>query len=133
MLVDELVQDVFVAAWMGAREYRGDLEGPEGWLMRITHRKLLNHRRRMQRLAQALGMQPSIGAPTLDPDQAATERAFTGLPVEQRRVLDVTCQGGLTFTEAARELKIPAGTVESRMNAALTTMRAFITMRSTSP
>jgi RNA polymerase sigma-70 factor (ECF subfamily) len=131
-LAEELAQDVFVAAWLGASGYRDDLGGPEGWLLGITHHKLLNHGRRMRRFAEALGMQLGVmTAPMPDLDRLAVEQAFTGLPEEQRRVLDPAYQSGPTFTEAARVLKLSAGIVESRVNHTLTTMRALL-MRSSS-
>ncbi len=55
----------------------------------------------------------------------AVEEALSGLPPEQRRVLDLIYQGGLTFTETAHALRVPPGTVKSRVHAALLTLRAF--------
>jgi RNA polymerase sigma-70 factor (ECF subfamily) len=54
----------------------------------------------------------------------AIEEALAGLPVEQRRVLDLIYQGGLTFAETARALRVPQGTVKSRVHAALLALRA---------
>ena len=55
----------------------------------------------------------------------AVEEALTTLPIEQRCVLDLIYQRGLTFTETARALGVPRGTVKSRVHAALLTLRAL--------
>lgn len=127
-LAEDLVQDVFVAAWLSASRYRRDLGEPGVWLFGITRHKLIDHSRRMRRIAMALGVRrgavQGAGEPDLDL-RMTVEQALAELTVEQRRVVDLIYQAGLTFGEAARALQIPAGTVKSRVNAALSTMRAF--------
>src|SRR5262249_16201888 len=55
-LAEELVQDVFVAAWQSARGFRADRGDPELWLLGITRHKLQDHWRRVRRIAEAVGM-----------------------------------------------------------------------------
>ncbi len=128
-LAEELVQDVFVAAWLGARGYREEMGNPERWLLGITRHKLQDHWRRMRGLMRAVdGHEAQAGAETQMPDpdlRLAVEEAFSGLPTEQRRVLDLIYQGGLTFAETARALRVPPGTVKSRVHAALLALRTF--------
>jgi RNA polymerase sigma-70 factor, ECF subfamily len=128
-LAEELVQDVFVAAWIGARSYREEIGDPERWLLGITRHKLQDHWRRLRGLMRAVGAhaeQARLEARMADIDlRLAIEEALTGLPAEQRRLLDLIYQGGLTFAEAARALGVPQGTVKSRVHAALVTLRAF--------
>jgi RNA polymerase sigma-70 factor (ECF subfamily) len=128
-LAEDLVQDVFVAAWLGAPGYREEMGDPEQWLFGITRHKLQDHWRRMQGLLAAVGVssdQAQAETPTPDRDlRLAVEEALAGLPVEQRRVLDLIYASGLTFSEAARALSVPLGTVKSRVHAAISTLRAF--------
>jgi RNA polymerase sigma-70 factor, ECF subfamily len=130
-LAEELVQDVFVAAWQGADGYRPELGEPERWLLGIARHKLLDHWRRMQRIVAAVGLplDPVV------PDDAASDttlrvslgEALARLTADQRRVIDLIYGSGLTFAEAAHALAVPAGTVKSRVNTALGKMRAFLT------
>jgi RNA polymerase sigma-70 factor (ECF subfamily) len=126
-LAEELVQEVFVAAWLNARGYRRDLGHAEPWIMGIVRHKLLDHGRRMRRVAAAVGIAPdSVAQESPGPNadlRLSLERAVALLTSEQRRVVDLIYISGLTFTEAARALQIPAGTVKSRVNAALARMR----------
>src|SRR5262249_3478263 len=91
-LAEELVQDVFVAVWLGARGYREDLGDPERWLLGITRHKLHDHWRRVRGLVEAMGshaVEAQLQARMPDADlRLAVEEALAGLPVEQRRVLD---------------------------------------------
>jgi len=127
-LASELVQDVFVAVWLGASGYREQSGDPERWLLGITHHKLQDHwRRRMQELAR--GSQLERGPcesrmPDAD-DRLTVEEALGRLPADQRRVLDLIYRGGLTFTETARALRMPVGTVKSRVHSALSALRAL--------
>jgi RNA polymerase sigma-70 factor (ECF subfamily) len=129
-LTEELVQDVFVAAWESARGYRADLGDPELWLLGITRHKLQDHWRRLGRIAEAVGIawEGAVQeAPTAHPEvRLSIAQALDVLSTEQRRVIDVIYACGLTFTEAARVLGVPVGTVKSRANAALGKMKAFL-------
>jgi RNA polymerase sigma-70 factor (ECF subfamily) len=135
-LTEELVQDVFVAAWQSARGYRSDLGDPELWLLGITRHKLQDHWRRLGRIAEAVGIpweRTAHEAPTPHPEvRLSIAQALGVLTTDQRRVIDVIYASGLTFTEAARVLGVPVGTVKSRANAALGKMKAFLS-ESTQP
>jgi RNA polymerase sigma factor (sigma-70 family) len=128
-MAEELVQDVFVAAWLGASGYREEMGDPERWLLGITRHKLQDHWRRLRGLMGAVGAHAEharLEARVPDADLRLTvEEALSGLPSDQRQVLDLIYQGGLTFRETAHALKVPPGTVKSRVHAALLTLRVF--------
>lgn len=135
-VVEELVQDVFVAAWQTARSYRSDLGDPEHWLLGITRHKLQDHWRRLGRIARTAGLpwrESAIEAPEFHPEvRLSIAKAVGTLSAEQRRVIDLMYGYGLTCAEAARALGVPTGTVKSRANAALKKMKAFLSAE-TSP
>lgn len=54
------------------------------------------------------------------------ERALAALPAEQREVVTLKIDGGLTFAEVAAVLGIPSNTAASRYRYALEKLRAFI-------
>jgi RNA polymerase sigma-70 factor, ECF subfamily len=129
LVAEELVQDVFVAAWLSASAYRPELGEPDRWLSGIVRHKLVDHRRRMRRIAAAIGVVVDVDArgplPMVDV-RLALEEALGRLTAEQRRLLDLIYRQGFTFREAARIVRIPAGTVKSRVSAALASMRASL-------
>jgi RNA polymerase sigma-70 factor, ECF subfamily len=135
-LAEELVQDVFVAAWLGAASYREEMGEPERWLFGITRHKLQDHWRRMRGLAQAVNRDPDRARSeiwmSVEETRLIVEEALAALPRSQRRVLDLIYQGGLTFVETAHALNVPVGTVKSRVHAALLSLRVFFERPGTS-
>ncbi|WP_225824677.1 RNA polymerase sigma factor [Streptomyces naphthomycinicus] len=121
-IVDDIVQETFLAIWRGNARYREDGE-VAGWLWRIGSRRLVDALRgdgARGRLRQAL-------ARLRHRDEAsAEERALAGvehgdlagalvrLSPELRAVLQATVVDGLTTREAAVLLGIPPGTVKTR-------------------
>lgn len=126
-LVDEVVQDTFVAAWRSARRWDGRGQ-VAAWIWGIGIRRLLDGLRRRPRTTFKL-LEPSQS------ELSAEERVLLGveygeagaalahLSPELRAVVQATVLDGLTTREAARLLGIPAGTVKTRM------MRARVQMR----
>ncbi|MFD3501643.1 RNA polymerase sigma factor [Streptomyces sp. NPDC058676] len=121
-IVDDVVQETFLAVWRGTARYHaeGDVAG---WLWRIGSRRLVDALRgdgARGRLRQAL-------ARLRHRDEAsAEERVLAGvehgdlagalvrLSPELRAVLQATVIDGLTTREAAVLLGIPPGTVKTR-------------------
>ena len=118
-LVDEVVQDTFVAVWRRPGGYRGTGE-VAAWIWGIGVRRLIDGFRR----------QPARRIPLVDanePVPSAEEQVLLGvehgdlagalnsLSPELRAVVQATVLDGLTTREAARLLGIPPGTVKTRM------------------
>jgi RNA polymerase sigma-70 factor, ECF subfamily len=123
-LVDDVVQEVYLAVWRGTARYRPVQDAdPVGWLWRIASRRLVDALRgssARQRLRAALGR---LGH---GPEASAEDRVLVGvehsdvgqalgrLAPELRAVLQATVLDGLSTREAAVLLGIPAGTVKTR-------------------
>lgn len=127
-LVDEVLQDTFVAVWRGAGRYRGRGE-VAAWIWGIAVRRLVDALRRSPRAT--LWAEPPEPAPSL----SAEERVLLGvqygdlagaldrLSPELRAVVQSTVLDGLTTAEAGRLLGIPQGTVKTRMKRAREQLR----------
>ncbi len=119
-VVDEVLQDTFVAVWKGAGRYGGTGE-PAAWLWGIA----------VRRLVDALRRRPPAAYPVEDADlgvvESAEERVLLGvehgdlagaldrLSPELRSVVQATVLDGLTTREAAQLLGLRQGTVKTRM------------------
>ena len=128
-VVDEVLQDTFVAIWKGASSYRG--QGEAGaWIWGIAIRRLVDAFRR-----QPPTTYPLEAAETLDTIESAEDRVLLGvehgdlagaigsLSPELLVVVQATVLDGLTTREAAHLLGIPAGTVKTRMMRARRALR----------
>lgn len=128
VLVDEVVQDTFVAVWRGAARFKGDGQ-PAAWIWGIAVRRLVDAFRR----------RPPAAYPIEESDlglvESAEERVLYGvehgdlaaalarLSPELRAVVQATILDGLTTREAGLLLGVKTGTVKTRMMRARQALR----------
>jgi RNA polymerase sigma-70 factor (ECF subfamily) len=117
-LVEEVLQDTFVAVWNGARRFRGQGE-VAAWIWGIGVRRLIDRLRRrpvVLRLQAEHGLEPSAEELVLlGIEHGDLAGAVGSLSPELRAVLQATVLDGLSMREAGRLLGIPAGTVKTRL------------------
>jgi RNA polymerase sigma-70 factor (ECF subfamily) len=131
-LVEEVVQDTFVAVWRRPGGYRGQGE-VAAWIWGIGIRRLIDRLRSRRRpLAKFLPV-PSEEFPVSE--RSAEEQVLLGiehgdladalnrLSPELRAVLQATVLDGLTTNEASVLLGIPQGTVKTRLMRARAQLR----------
>jgi RNA polymerase sigma factor (sigma-70 family) len=126
-LTDELLHEV--AARLVAAAPRLSLNGnARGYVFRVAANVWHDHlRRELVRRRAALALQaaeprtaPAADAQLLERElRAAVRRAVDALPAQQRDVVLLRQQGGLTFQAIADRLGRPLGTVLTQMRAAL--------------
>ena len=128
-VVDEAVQDTFLAVWRRPQGWAGDGE-VAGWLWGIAARRLVDALRRRPAATLSLPEAETVGvAPSAEDQALASGRygdvstALSGLPAELRDALQATVVDGLTTREAARRLGIPPGTVKTRVMRAKAVLR----------
>lgn len=123
---DDLLAEVWLAAFASRHQFdprRGD---PGGWLFGIARNVLLGHFRGVRRQAGVVDLRAAehdewaaVDARLDAVDAAAALRStLAAMPVEEREVLLLVAWEQLTPTEAAGVLGIPAGTARSRLHRA---------------
>ncbi len=130
--LDDLVQEVFLRAWKGLPKFRQSAQFST-WLYRIAwnvasdrRQTLAQDRSRLQTLAQNISTQHD------DPDlmqlhyQDVVQTGLSLLSEEHRAVLVLHDLEELPQKEVAEILKIPVGTVKSRLFHARSGMRKFL-------
>jgi RNA polymerase sigma-70 factor (ECF subfamily) len=121
-LVEDAVQETFLAVWRGSARYRerGDVAG---WLWQIGFRRLVDAirgQRARDRLLRLLAggrrrTEPSAEDELLlGVEHGDLAGALGRLSPELRAVMQATVLDGLTTQEAAALLGIPVGTVKTR-------------------
>lgn len=131
-LVDEVIQDAFVAVWRSAGRFKASGE-PAAWLWGIA----------IRRLVDAIRRRPAATASLEHVDESSTVSsaeehvlmaiehgdlggALARLSPELRAVIQATVLDGLTTREAARLLGLPAGTVKTRAMRARRELRSAL-------
>ncbi len=124
---EDLTQDVFVRIYQTLSSYRGEAGSLSGWLMRVARNLFIDHYRRTRRDVRCdpIGeMAHSVHDPHApNPLQCLTRNETEGmvhaalriLAPEVRNVLVLHDLEGLTLHEVATVLRVPEGTVKSRM------------------
>jgi RNA polymerase sigma-70 factor (ECF subfamily) len=131
-LVDDALQDVFVAAFRALPGFRGDA-ALGTWLHRITYTtcaQYLRHASRQPKLVE-IGLAKGDDATVADHTESVGDRdqlrkALTALTAEQRIVVLLVDRDGYDYRAAARLLGIPRGTVASRLNGARAQLRTAL-------
>lgn len=126
-MVEEVVQDTFIAVWRSAGDYSGAGE-VAAWMWGIAIRRLIDHLRRSKDLAPLPADRPEVVVSAEDQVLIGVEfgdlgGALTRLSPELRAVVQATIIDGLTMREAAQLLGIPTGTVKTRMMRARARLR----------
>jgi RNA polymerase sigma-70 factor, ECF subfamily len=136
VLAEEIVQDTMLAVWRGANSFRGE-SSVRSWVIAIARRKTRD-RLRGQRLrvvddaflADQPGSAPGPEVMALDrAELAEVKGAIRELAPAHREVLGLVFGSGLSLPEVAGVLKIPVGTVKSRLAAARTALNRILTER----
>jgi RNA polymerase sigma-70 factor (ECF subfamily) len=131
-LAEDVVQEVFVAVWRKAASFQAGRGDPCGWLYTITRNKLDDLWRKagepesldgldLQRLASPEGE----GSELL----ITMRQALTQVAPDQRAAIEMAYFGGLTYEETAERLRLPLGTLKSRIRSGLKTLRTLLESR----
>lgn len=129
---DDLVQDSLERALVRLESWRSG-ESPRRWLFTIMHHLFIDQMRRSKRRGEA-SMQPLEGGEALsvsagqDYGMATREimDALQQIGEDRRAALLLVAVEGLSYTEAANALGIPAGTLMSRVARGREDLRALL-------
>ncbi len=133
--VEEAVHDGFLAIWRSRAGYRPEIGSFQGWAMKIVHNRAIDASRRdsaRPRVAAVDVEDSQVADPThmslqdeviARSEGHALRAALRQLPDTQAEVITLAYYGGLTHTEIAKQLALPAGTVKGRMRLGLEKLR----------
>ena len=138
---EEVVQDVFLAAWRGLSTFRGEARF-DTWLRRIALNKARNARTRFVRRAgdrhDALEDAPpeALATPGVSPEGAVARRwdarrveaALATLEDEHREILLLRDMQDLDYETIGDLLELPPGTVRSRLHRARVALARALTL-----
>ena len=121
---EDLLQETYLAIWQGASSFKGR-SAVKTWLFRIAHNLAMSWLRKKYRLNEETAGQ--IEAIDDDPEYLAVESwqteqlqvAIDELSTKHRAVIELAFVQGLSYSEIAKVIDRPIGTVKSRISYAL--------------
>jgi RNA polymerase sigma-70 factor (ECF subfamily) len=131
-LAEELVQEVTLRVWRRASRFDPERGASSSWIFGIARNVAADLARARSKAPVPVAEAPGRTAPW-DEDRAWTAwevaRAVAQLPEDQRRVVELAYADQMTQSEIAAELRIPLGTVKTRLYAGLRKLRAMFVER----
>ena len=128
---EEIIQEVMIAIWTKASSYDRKKSSVSTWIYTIARNKRIDKIRKekrhyMQESDEGLEMPiPSTQEQDIFSVQLTKkiENCLQSLPIEQAELLKLSYFYEKTRTDISKELKIPLGTVKSRIRLALNKMK----------
>jgi RNA polymerase sigma-70 factor, ECF subfamily len=135
---EDLIHDVFLEAWRHCADYSADRGTVRTWLSIRTRSRALDRLKAarprqtesadLERIEGVRSASEAEGHAMLG-DQHRLRQTLSQMPEAQQEVILLGYFEGLSTTEMASRLGIPAGTVKSRTRAALSTLRSLLSGR----
>lgn len=128
---EDVVQQVFVAAWKGRTSFDAEKGSLPGWLTGIAKFKAIDHLRAKGRRPQSADREVEDSASHASEvgrvaDRMLLTHALAELPEERRRVVALAFLEEFTHQEISEHLAMPLGTVKSHVRRGLESLRHTI-------
>jgi RNA polymerase sigma-70 factor (ECF subfamily) len=127
---EDLLHDVFLEAWRSCADYSIARSSVRSWLLLRTRSRALDRLRGRTRRKNIAAVSDTATTSTttydMDYDKHRLPAALAQISEPQQGVIMLAYYEGLSTTEIASRLGIPAGTVKSRTHAALKTLRSVL-------
>jgi RNA polymerase sigma-70 factor (ECF subfamily) len=131
---EEVVQEVFLAAWRSGHTYDAARGSTQTWILSMVRNRsidVLRARKRRPVAQLAEGADPVDtsdvpGEAAIAVDADAARQALESLPPEQKQCLELAYFGGLSHSEIAAQVAAPVGTVKGRIRLGLDRLRVLM-------
>lgn len=136
---EDILQEVFLKVYKSASGFDPQKGSMRTWLHRITVNQCISEKRKRRELSYSSEEMEERGVELADksnelPEDMAIKteevanlwHAIKSMDVKQRAVLTLRYFEGLSYSEIARTLDVPLGTVKSRLNVAIKNLRRLM-------
>ncbi|HTT27428.1 MAG TPA: sigma-70 family RNA polymerase sigma factor [Solirubrobacteraceae bacterium] len=136
-VAEDVVQEAFLSIWRTGMRYDDARGSVRAWVLGVVRHKAIDtfHRETAKTGRDVLDETAAERIPASGRIEGEVERredarrvraALTGLPSEQRHVIELAYFGGFTHSQIAGLLELPAGTVKGRMRLGLKKLRLLL-------
>jgi RNA polymerase sigma-70 factor, ECF subfamily len=131
---EELAQETLLTVWRKAALYSGEKGSPTTWIFTIARNLRIDRLRKEFPWQELPEGHEETASSDIAPDEAVSEferkkrvqAALATLPEDQQEVVVLSYIDGLSHSEIADRLKVPLGTVKSRMRLAYQKIRESV-------
>ena len=133
---EEVAQDVMLEVWQHAPRFDAERGTAVGWMLQRAHSRAVD---RVRSAAASSARDQRVGLMDLSVEHDSVEHvaevhvesirvraALEQLPTAQRKAIELCHLGGYTNAEAATILKVPIGTVKTRIRDGLARLRVAL-------
>lgn len=130
-LAEDLAQEAMLTVWRKASYFDPSKASASTWIFTIVRNLRIDGQRREKRAAVYASAMPEDSEPVVQPDeslllvqrQARVREALKDLPPDQFDVVKLSFVEGKPHSDIAENLRIPLGTVKSRMRLAMVKLK----------
>jgi len=131
----EIAQEIFLHIWRGAGEFVPERGSARSWVLSLAHHRTVDALRRQRlRTVEPLPEEDPQTGGTADVveqvlrsvERASVLDALRALSLEQRQAIVLAYYGGYTQQEIAARLRMPLGTVKTRIRDGMLRLRAML-------
>ena len=137
LIADELAQEVMIRVWLKAESYNSQLANINTWIFTLARNCRIDYLRRNGRFVSEIDpteifndMEDEGPSPFQLTHQARLEenirKGLEQLPREQSEILVKVYLEGKTHQQTSEELKLPLGTVKSRVRLAVNKLKVLV-------
>ncbi len=130
---EDVVQEVFLDVWKSAHRYDPSVAKESTFIAMVTRRRLIDRIRKQQRSVDTAPIdaasEPAANAAlTVDANEevARVRQAMGELKSEERTVIEMAIDRGLSQTEIAEQTQLPLGTVKSHARRGMMRLRSAL-------
>lgn len=138
LIADELAQEVLIRVWLKAKSYNAQLSNINTWIFTLARNCRIDYLRRNGRFVSDIDPTEifnNIEDEGPGPFQVAYQTkleeniksGLAKLPREQSEILNKVYLEGKSHQQTSTELKLPLGTVKSRVRLALRKLQVLVT------
>ena len=138
LVADELVQEVMTRVWLKAAKYNARLANLNTWIFTLARNCRIDYLRRNSRYATEIDptdifneIEDESPGPFQMVQQSRVQQSIRAgldqLPKEQSEILTKVYLEGKSHQQTSEELKLPLGTVKSRVRLALKKLEVLVT------
>lgn len=129
---EEVAQEVLVDVWRTASRYEAGRGSAMSWVMMLAHRRAVDRVRSAQAAAEREERVGRAAGPAYDEvaenvqirlEREQVRRCLSTLTETQRESVTLAYYAGYTYREVAELLKVPLGTIKTRMRDGLIRLR----------